>query len=264
MKPGTILLALLVWLPGQAALAQSDPTPEVAACLNSSALSIMRNAGAHVDEGKTSYPSGPTIRGEPYVAVTEGLYAIPPDQLRYNAKLENGEPLFVRFGLALGAPGSLYMLASTDIEDGGCGFVRFNLRDRWMETYLNDGFQELIDLATVTYKDGVFGFKMLTFGGYRSPDADPAHVYDLDHMAFKCPDRRGLRHALDMTEDGEVLWGGDFDGDGGEPAWQESMPMDRVLPLQRYFCSNGAGSNIATAFPDVATALAAWRARYQR
>ena len=262
MKLGTILLALLAWLPAQVVLAQAAPSPEVAACLNDSALSGMRDAGAHVDEAKTSYPTEPTLRGEPYVAVTEGLYAIPPNQLRYSAQLENGEPLFVMFGLALGAPGSLYMLASTDIEDGGCGFVRFNLRDRWMETYLDDGFQELIDLATVTYEDGVFGFKMIIFGGYRSPDADPAHVYDLNHMAFKCPARRGLRHALDMTEDGEVLWSGDFDGDGGEPTWQDSMPMDRVLPLQRYFCSNGSGRNIATAFPDIATALTAWRAKY--
>lgn len=263
MRLWTMLLALLVWLPGQAALAQSNPTPEVAACLNSSALSGMRNAGAHLDEGKTTYPLEPEIHGKPYVAVTEGLYTIPPDELRYNAQLENGEPLFVLFGLALGAPGSLYMLASTEIEDGSCGFVRFNLRDRWMETYLNNGFQELIDLASVAYRDGMFDFKMIIFGGYRSPDADPTHAYDLNHMAFKCPDRRGLRHGLHMTEDGEVLWGGDFDGDGGEPSWQDSMPMDRVLPLQRYFCSNGSGSNIATAFPDVATALTAWRARYQ-
>ena len=259
-----VLLAALAlaWLPGRPASAQSEVEAEVEACLNSSALSGMRAAEAHVVVAKTHFPPAPVIGGQTYVPVTDGLYAIAPDQLRYHDRLVNGEPLFSLFGTVLGAPGSLYMMVSTENEEGGCGFLRFNLRDRWMTTYRNGEFWEVIDRASVTFEAGTFDFEMITLGAYRSPNADPAHVYDLDYMAFRCPDRRGLHVAVNMNEVGEPLWAGRFTDDEGQPDWQESMPMDRVLPLQRYFCGNGAGAMTARHFPDKESALAAWRAEH--
>lgn len=264
MKLGLVLLAAaaMVWLPAAPVLAQSDVEPQVAACLNSSALSGLRDADARVDTAKTEYPTAPAIRGQAYIPVTDALYAIPPDQLRYHARLESGEPLFALFGTALGAPGSLYMLIKTATEEDGCGFLRFNLRDRWMTTYSENGFWELIDRASVTYEAGTFEFEMIVLGGYRSPNADPAHAYDLDYMAFRCPNRRGLHVAVNMNEAGEPLWAGRFTGDDDQPDWQESMPDDRVLPLQHYFCGNGAGALHARHFPDKESALAAWRAEH--
>ena len=146
-----VLLAALAlaWLPGRPASAQSEIEAEVEACLNSSALSGMRAAEAHVVVAKTHFPPAPVIGGQSYVPVTDGLYAIAPDQLRYHDRLVNGEPLFSLFGTVLGAPGSLYMMVSTENEEGGCGFLRFNLRDRWMTTYRNGEFWEVIDRASV-------------------------------------------------------------------------------------------------------------------
>ncbi len=266
MKLGVVLFALaaLAWAPGQPASAQSEAEPQVSACLNSSALSAMRSAGARVDTAKARYPTTPEIGGHAYAAETDGVYAVAPGQLRYHAKLENGEPLFTLFGTALGAPGALFMLASTEVEGDGCGFIRFNLRDRWMTTYSVNGFWEVMDRASITYEDGTFKFEMLTFGGYRSPDADPREAYDFALMAFRCPDRLGLHLAANMTAEGEALWAGRYTDDDGQPDWRTARPADRILPLQRFFCGNGAGASTARHFPDQEAALAAWRAEHER
>lgn len=258
MKPQTmLLLALLAWVPGLAALAQSDGS-KVAACLNNSALSGMNNADAVVNEGKTSVPTAPQIDGETYVAEMDGLYAIPPGQLRYYAKLEDGEPLFVLFGTALGAPGRMYVLVTTDVEDGGCGFIRLNLRDRWMRTYRKGEVWELIDRTSVTYENGAFEYLKMALEDEPTP-SNPAHVYTLRHESFRCSGQVGLHRAVHMSEDGRGLKSYGFTGSDGEPSWGE-VTGERLVPLQRFFCGNGADSRIATHFADAAAVLAAWRA----
>ena len=198
------------------------------------------------------------IDGEAYVAEMDGPYAIPPGQLRYHAKLEDGEPLFVLFGTALGAPGRMYVLVTTDVEDGGCGFIRLNLRDRWMRTYRKGEVWELIDRTSVTYENGAFEYLKMALEDEPTP-SNPAHVYTLRHESFRCSGQVGLHRAVHMSEDGRGLKSYGFTGSDGEPSWGE-VTGERLVPLQRFFCGNGADSRIATHFADAAAVLAAWRA----
>ena len=265
MRPGNVLrlasLVVLAWVPCHVALAQSGEAAKVAACLNSSALLGMTNADAVVNMDKTSVPTAPEIGGEAYVADMGTVYDIPSGQLRYHAKFADDEPLFVRFGTALGAPGAMYVLVSTELREGSCAFIRLNLRDRWMRTYRDGEVWELIDRASVTYENGVFGYLKMALGSALTP-SDPAHVYTLRHEAFRCPGQVGLHRTVHMSGDGRGLRSFRFTGSDGVPSWGE-VTQDRLVPMQRFFCGNGADSRIATHFQDASAALAAWRTENQ-
>lgn len=256
----TLAALVLVWLPARQAAAQSDVDPQVAACLNASALSGMNEAGARVDLTKTRYPPEPGFGSVTYVAESDSLYTVAPDRLRYYARLDNGEPLFVRFGTELGEAGSLYMLVRTAEGDRGCGFMRFRLREPWMTIFTDGQFWMLIDRASISYEAGTFKFESMTLGGYRKP-TEPEHAYGYAYQAFKCPNLMGLLIAANMTAEGEALWAGRYTGEDDEPNWSVAG-ADRAPAFQRFFCGNGAGASTARHFPDKESALAAWRAEH--
>jgi hypothetical protein len=253
VKLGLLLgAAILACLPGQVALAQ------VEACLDPAVLASARQAGAAVNAEKTRFPLAPVVGGAVYIPETDGLYEEAPANLRFYARLPDGEPLFSLFGTVLGRPGSLYMLARPTPGPGGCAFARYNISDRWMITHRESGYWELIDRGSVVFRNGIFEFEMVQFGGYYGSNANPEQIYVLHHLSFKCPGQRGLNYAVHKSEDGRDLWVGDFVREDGAPYWLDS-PSGRNTELQRYFCANGAGADIANIYPDVPAALAAWR-----